>query len=130
MERSHNSKRYTVQKSFICISVRKLDNVRGRNNYEEPNPKCRLYWCLIEFIDWRCTQSCWYFQPLRQIKTCRQVPIQASFLRTSENLGLESISYFVHGPVPPRRRNRVSQRTNSIWTHRQFKRHRVRIGHD
>ncbi len=18
-----------------------------------PNPKCRLYWCLIEFIDWR-----------------------------------------------------------------------------
>jgi hypothetical protein len=25
-----------------------------------PNPKCRLYWCLIEFIDWRYTQS-WYF---------------------------------------------------------------------
>ncbi len=28
------------------------------------NPKCRLYWCLIEFIDWRCSQSCWYFRPL------------------------------------------------------------------
>jgi hypothetical protein len=29
-----------------------------------PNPKCRLYWCLIEFIDWRFSQSCWYFRPL------------------------------------------------------------------
>jgi hypothetical protein len=28
-----------------------------------PNPKCRLYWRLIEFIDWRYSQSCWYFQP-------------------------------------------------------------------
>jgi hypothetical protein len=28
-----------------------------------PNPKCRLYWCLIEFIDWRYSQSCWYFRP-------------------------------------------------------------------
>jgi hypothetical protein len=30
----------------------------------KPNPKCRLYWCLIEFIYWRCSQSCWYFRPL------------------------------------------------------------------
>ncbi len=29
-----------------------------------PNPKCRLYLCLIEFIDWRNSQSRWYFQPL------------------------------------------------------------------
>jgi hypothetical protein len=29
-----------------------------------PNPKCRLYWCLIEFIGWRYGQSCWYFRPL------------------------------------------------------------------
>ncbi len=21
-----------------------------------PSPKCRLYWCLIEFIDWRYSQ--------------------------------------------------------------------------
>ncbi len=27
------------------------------------NPKCRLYWCLIEFIDWRYSQTCWYFRP-------------------------------------------------------------------
>jgi hypothetical protein len=26
-----------------------------------PNPKCRLYWCLREFID---SQPCWYFRPL------------------------------------------------------------------
>jgi hypothetical protein len=31
---------------------------------ETQNPKCRLYWCLIEFIDWRYSQSCWYFRPL------------------------------------------------------------------
>ncbi len=29
-----------------------------------PDPKCRLYWCFIEFIDWRYSQSCWYFRPL------------------------------------------------------------------
>ncbi len=29
-----------------------------------PNPNCPLYWCLIKFIDWRYSQSCWYFRPL------------------------------------------------------------------
>jgi hypothetical protein len=29
-----------------------------------PNPKCRLYWCLIEFIDWRYSQPSCYFRPL------------------------------------------------------------------
>ncbi len=29
-----------------------------------PNPKCRLCWCSIEFIDWRDSQSCLYFRPL------------------------------------------------------------------
>ena len=28
------------------------------------NPKCRLYWCLIELKDGRYSQSCWYFRPL------------------------------------------------------------------
>ncbi len=28
------------------------------------HPKCRLYWCLMKFIDWRYSQSCWYFRPL------------------------------------------------------------------
>ncbi len=31
---------------------------------KKQNPKCHLHWCLIEFIDWRYSQSCWYFPPL------------------------------------------------------------------
>jgi hypothetical protein len=34
----------------------------GPNNYEDINPKCRLYLGLIEFIDWRHRQSSWYLQ--------------------------------------------------------------------
>jgi hypothetical protein len=33
---------------FFCIYI-----------YKTPTPKCRLYWCLIEFIDWRNSQSRW-----------------------------------------------------------------------
>jgi hypothetical protein len=33
----------------------------GQNVEKTPNPKCRLYWCLIEFIVLRYSQSCWYF---------------------------------------------------------------------
>ncbi len=29
-----------------------------------PNPKCRLYWCLMKIRDWRYSQSGWYFRPL------------------------------------------------------------------
>ncbi len=29
-----------------------------------PNPKCRISWCLIEFIDWKYCQPCWYSPPL------------------------------------------------------------------
>ncbi len=29
-----------------------------------PNPKCHLYWFLMEFIDMRYSQSCCYFRPL------------------------------------------------------------------
>ncbi len=39
----------------------------GLINYEDAKTKCRLfYWCLIEFVDWRGSQSiqsCWYFRP-------------------------------------------------------------------
>ncbi len=37
--------------------------VHGLINYKDTKIKCRLYWCLIEFIDWRYRQSCWYFWP-------------------------------------------------------------------
>ncbi len=29
-----------------------------------PNLKCCLYWCFLELIDWRYSQSCWYFRLL------------------------------------------------------------------
>jgi hypothetical protein len=29
----------------------------GGRNYKDTNPKCRLHWCLIKFIDWRYSQS-------------------------------------------------------------------------
>ncbi len=37
----------------------------GPNIYsiKTPNPKCCLYWCLIEFIQTEDTVS-WYFRPL------------------------------------------------------------------
>jgi hypothetical protein len=34
----------------------------GRRNYKDT--KSRLYWCLIEFLDWRYSQLCLYFRPL------------------------------------------------------------------
>ncbi len=35
----------------------------GLINYKVTKTKCHLYWCLIKFIDWRKSQSCWYFRP-------------------------------------------------------------------
>jgi hypothetical protein len=35
----------------------------GLINYKDTKTKCRLYWRLVEFIEWRYSQSCWYFRP-------------------------------------------------------------------
>ncbi len=43
-----------------------------------PNPKCRLYWWLIEFIDWWYSQSCWFFRPL--LWTIAPLTLPAPFL--------------------------------------------------
>ncbi len=32
-------------------------------DYKDTKTKCRLYWCSMEFIDWRDSQSYWYFRP-------------------------------------------------------------------
>jgi hypothetical protein len=37
--------------------------VHGLINYKDTKTKCRLYWLLTEFIDWRYSRSCWYFRP-------------------------------------------------------------------
>jgi hypothetical protein len=34
----------------------------GLINSKDTKIKYRLYWCVIEFIDWRFSQSCWYFR--------------------------------------------------------------------
>jgi hypothetical protein len=41
-----------------------LGKIMDERTIKTSSPKCRLYWCLIEFIDWRYSQSCWYFRPL------------------------------------------------------------------
>ncbi len=35
----------------------------GLITYKDTKTKCRLYWRLIEFIDRRYSQSCWFFRP-------------------------------------------------------------------
>jgi hypothetical protein len=42
------------------VRFRTMDQIAVKT----PNPRCLLYLCLIEFIDWRYSQSCWYFRPL------------------------------------------------------------------
>ncbi len=94
--------------------------------------KCRLYWCSMEFIDWKYSQSCWYFRPalwsiapltfslpfpvwicilyttmckvgggvwghrrregVRQINTCRQVPLLVNF-KENRHLGFGVFIY-------------------------------------
>jgi hypothetical protein len=41
------------QPIFQVYGIHKYCTDHGLINYEDPDPKCRLYWCLIEFIDWR-----------------------------------------------------------------------------
>ncbi len=39
-------------------------SIMDEGTIRTPNPKCRLYWRLIEFMDWRYSHSCWYFRSL------------------------------------------------------------------
>ncbi len=50
-------RRYTVQGTASFDTPPTIDPVSD-SSHHGPNPKCRLYWCLIEFIDWRYSQSC------------------------------------------------------------------------
>jgi hypothetical protein len=43
----------------MCKCTFNVSTVRiynGLINYKDTKTKCRLYWCLIEFIDWRYSQ--------------------------------------------------------------------------
>ncbi len=54
----HLASHHGVHLSLINV------NTMDEGTIKTQNPKCRLYWCLINFIDWRYSQSCWYFRPL------------------------------------------------------------------
>jgi hypothetical protein len=41
-----------------------ISKVMNQISIKTLNPKCSIYWCLIEFTDWRNSQSCWYFRSL------------------------------------------------------------------
>ncbi len=62
-----------VRNQEVYLELEPLTSPRGGEavivshgpNTETPNPKCRLlYWCTIDFIDWRYSHSFWYFRPL------------------------------------------------------------------
>jgi hypothetical protein len=54
----------TVQNQATRPAVKTLGGTYELINYKDTKAKCRrLNWCLIEFIDWRYSQSCWYFRP-------------------------------------------------------------------
>jgi hypothetical protein len=51
-----------LYKSFNTLwrKVSAMDQI----TIKTPNPEGRLDWCLIEFTDWKYSQSCWYFWPI------------------------------------------------------------------
>jgi hypothetical protein len=53
------------QQTFLILPRRYITLLwKKSSNHGPNNPKCRLYCCLIEFKDWRYSQSYWYFLPL------------------------------------------------------------------
>ncbi len=69
----------------IHIQTKMLWIRNTANNYKDTNPKGRLYLCLIEVIDRRYSQSCWYFRPL----LCTSAPLTFSLVnfKKSRHLG-------------------------------------------
>ncbi len=58
----------TEWRNHYCMSSLNLlikDDLAGHGliNFKNTKTKCRICWCLIEFRDWRYSQSCWYFRP-------------------------------------------------------------------
>jgi hypothetical protein len=54
----------SVRSEYYFMSQFDMEINLDEGTIKTPNPKCHLYWCLIEFIDWRYSQACWYFRPL------------------------------------------------------------------
>ncbi len=56
-----------------------------------PNPKCRLYWCLIGFTDWSHSQSWWYFWPI----FWTSAPLTFSLVRPPPPVWLSTVQGYV-----------------------------------
>ncbi len=69
---------------FYAVPYRRCPVPMDQITIKTSNPKCRLYWYLIEFKDWRYSPSCWYFRFL----LCTGAPL------TTFSLGW-------HPPPPP-----------------------------
>jgi hypothetical protein len=47
------------------VGIPRIRDPMDQITIKTPNPKGRIYWwCLVEFIDRKYCQSCWYFRPL------------------------------------------------------------------
>ncbi len=58
-----SAKRYIFNSLLLLLLYPPNRFLHGLINYKDTKPKCCLYWCIIEFIDWRYSQSCWHFRP-------------------------------------------------------------------
>jgi hypothetical protein len=54
----------TFHSFFNTAKQNRLKCITCDHGIKTPNPKCRLYWYIVKFIDWRYSQPCWYFRPL------------------------------------------------------------------
>ncbi len=57
---------FTIRNTRTCVCLGTVV-IMDQITIKTPNPKCRLYWCIIEFIDWRDSQSCCIFYPSREL---------------------------------------------------------------
>ncbi len=56
--RGLKSSPFTVYRGFQTKGFLNKNQIMDEGTIKIPNPKCRLYWCLIEFTGWRYSQSC------------------------------------------------------------------------
>ncbi len=97
----------------------------GEGTIQAQNSKCRLYWCLIKFIDWRYSQSCWYFRPLLwTVAPTKYVHIKSTTVYAPRR-NWDSPNPFLASECSPPPRNRGRGHTSlrvGGWGESQFRR--------
>jgi hypothetical protein len=90
---------HTTGRSLLTTGFFKIAISPWTLNYKDTNPTCRLFWCLIEFIDCRYIPSCWYFQPL----LWTVAPLPSLWVLTSAT------------PPPFPKKTYITVYTDSVW---------------